>query len=1034
MAVSQEHAERFATWLLKEAVAEARGDRRPRLTVAPEGRFWLGRLAPEARVQQSRLGERAERLEPCEVGIRVRPNSLDGRALHARVRAVAWKQLADAPDDPDADKWEKTAPIDVVVDMHLPSGVGDVAAAGRSEIAAALAAVGATGLAGEIHAEIEAGKDGPQLALTVVNVSPVDVPGLDSNLYEVQLEADVGPTESFLLDGLPDSFRYDRRVPAYGVNGGVAVHDRGVFATSDYASFDKRRPDYWDEGTAGPMPDLSFKALAADPIRPTRALATALHQWTDAMWSDEQLLRRQQDDDWDQEMLAQAMSEAQRARDEVDRIERGVTLLERNEVLRRAFALANRSFHEAPSIAHESWRSFQLGFVLANLAGLADRSGGDRSIVDTLWFATGGGKTETYLLYTLTAAFFDRFTGKKSGITSWGRFPLRMLSLQQTQRFADVLAAAELVRQAERIDGSPFSLGFLVGEAGSPNRIDPPQTRDASDKRLIKPDPNDPEMPGKFQVLIRCPFCRSTDLRMQFDQSRWALDHVCQAKACPWNGQPLPFRIVDEEIYRWLPTVVLGTLDKAASISIQAAMRGFYGAPDGWCPQRDHGFTYAPRSRAPSGCLFPGCTAKPQALAQEPSLFAPTIRMQDELHLLRDGLGSIDSHYEALLDGLQRHWGSEPKLIASSATLAGHDRQVQALYRRVGRMFPIPGPWARLSFWANDTDQLARRYVGLAPRGLTLEYANDQLTETLQKSVRRALTDSSQVAIEAGLPPESIPDLVLLYGVDVVYGSTLKDVEAAARSADSQIPIEHLNSETLTGRTPLDEVRSILERLTNPEDDFDDRIHLIAASSMLSHGVDIDRLNVMVMLGLPLSTAEFIQTTSRVGRRYPGLVLVLHKIGRERDAAVFRIFRSFIEHMDRLVDPVPITSRSRRVLELTFAGLEQGRIYGIHEPTALTQGLRQLTLPAAVRRAFSKIPVREADELKALIEMLEFTGALDENLRQDLTSYVRRLYQALNDPAGTAQWVSDLFPIGPPMRSLRDVEKQIPVYSRGGAS
>ena len=203
---------------------------------------------------------------------------------------------------------------------------------------------------------------------------------------------------------------------------------------------------------------------------------------------------------------------------------------------------------------------------------------------------------------------------------------------------------------------------------------------------------------------------------------------------------------------------------------------------------------------------------------------------------------------------------------------------------------------------------------------------------------------------------------------------------------------------------------------------------------MLSHGVDIDRLNVMVMLGLPLSTAEFIQTTARVGRRYPGLVLVLHKIGRERDAAVFRIFGSFIEHMDRLVDPVPITSRSRRVLELTFAGLEQGRLYGIHEPTALTQGLRQLTLPAAVRRAFSRIPIREADELKALIEMLEFTGALDENLRQDLTSYVRRLYQALNDPAGTAQWVSDLFPTGPPMRSLRDVEEQIPVYSRGGTS
>jgi hypothetical protein len=136
--------------------------------------------------------------------------------------------------------------------------------------------------------------------------------------------------------------------------------------------------------------------------------------------------------------------------------------------------------------------------------------------------------------------------------------------------------------------------------------------------------------------------------------------------------------------------------------------------------------------------------------------------------------------------------------------------------------------------------------------------------------------------------------------------------------------------------------------------------------------------------------------------------------------------------MDRLIDPVPITSKSRRVLELTFSGLEQGRMYGIHEPQALAQGLRQLTLPAAVRRAYARLPVMEADELAALVDMLEFSGPLDENLRQDLSNYVRQFYRALNDPAGAAQWVSDLFPGGDPMRSLRDVEEQIPVYSRGG--
>ena len=42
---------------------------------------------------------------------------------------------------------------------------------------------------------------------------------------------------------------------------------------------------------------------------------------------------------------------------------------------------------------------------------------------------------------------------------------------------------------------------------------------------------------------------------------------------CPWGGGGLPFYIVDYEIFRFLPTVVVGTLDKAALISFQSAMR-----------------------------------------------------------------------------------------------------------------------------------------------------------------------------------------------------------------------------------------------------------------------------------------------------------------------------------------------------------------------------------------------------------------------------------------------------------------------------
>ena len=378
--------------------------------------------------------------------------------------------------------------------------------------------------------------------------------------------------------------------------------------------------------------------------------------------------------------------------DEVARLPRGLRLLETDDRVRRAFALANRAFDASrTSIRHTRWRPFQLGFVLANLASIVDASpDGERHVVDTLWFATGGGKTETYLLYVLTAAFHDRLRGKREGITSWGRFPLRMLSLQQTQRFADVLAAAELVRRDEKIRGA-FSLGFFVGNNGTPNRIPTQPSRARTGL------PTDPDMPSRYQVLLRCPFCGSDELEMRFDPTRWALDHVCTApRAAPGAGRPLPLRIVDEEIYRSLPTVVLGTLDKAANISMQAAMRGFYGPPAGRCSVRDprlHLRAEEPDTRRAASS--PAALRRPGPLAQDATLYAPTVRMQDELHLLRDSLGAVDAHYEALLDELQPHYGSH----AEDHRLLRHARRSRRTSRGPvppGRAdLPAPGPARR---------------------------------------------------------------------------------------------------------------------------------------------------------------------------------------------------------------------------------------------------------------------------------------------------------------------------------------------------
>ncbi len=520
---------RFITWMLDEVVAEARGDHMATLAVAPKGRLWLGRLAPEVVVQNSRLGERSERLEPCEVGVRLRLSALDGRTVSCRARLVVWSEF-DGGDDPDAPRWRKSDPIEVMAVLPTPTTLDAATSAGRSDFEGALRAVGADGMACEFHGELEVGKDGLELVVTLVNVSPEEIPHWDTNIYEASLEVGAGETLPFTLDNLPDSFRYDRTVAAYGVNGGIITTAPDTFRTVDAATYDQPRPSYWDPD-AGSVPDLSFATLATNPIPSLRALVEAAEAWAAVHWASDVLDLRAADEGWDSGMRDEASSEAVLFADELTRLRAGLTLLQDNDDLRRSFMLANRSFSESPLVAHTDWRAFQLGFMVANATSIVDDSPrGDRAVVDTLWFATGGGKTETYLLYVVTAAFYDRLRGKREGITSWGRFPLRMLSLQQTQRFADVLAAAELVRRDEGIDRT----GVLPRVLRRFGRHPQPR-RTGNNARAGDPDANDPDMPARYQVLLRCPFCGSSDLRMRFDPARWTLDHTCTAKGCPWG-------------------------------------------------------------------------------------------------------------------------------------------------------------------------------------------------------------------------------------------------------------------------------------------------------------------------------------------------------------------------------------------------------------------------------------------------------------------------------------------------------------------
>ncbi|GGK40705.1 hypothetical protein GCM10010124_36930 [Pilimelia terevasa] len=1013
---SQEQAcEAFVAWLDRRVVAAGRGDGLARLEVAPSGTFWLGRIACEDEVRKGAADERLERLDPCAIGIRLRPAVAPSWSMTVTVRARAWVKDPKDGSHPEQ-RWWRSDLVEEVVSVLVDAGGGSF---GGKQLTDAFAAVGAPGLAAEVRVEVEDWHREAELVVQLVNTSPEKAPGLtDSHLYETQLEVAGLTTTPFQLEALPDSFRYDRDVPAYGINVGVDVPEPGVFRTTDTVDVQTCRPAYWNS-TSTP-PDLSFLALACDPLPELTALVDALAAYDEAHWSQGALDDRQTAERWTASMRAEADKSAQDVFDELDRLRTGVELLRTRPTILRAFQLMNKAIaRSAEGRGYATWRPFQVGFLLSAIRFLAEPDDEAR-FVDTVWFATGGGKTETYLGLLLTAAFHDRLTGKLMGVTAWSRFPLRLLSLQQTQRFADALAGAEMVRREENVGGTPFSLGFLVGQAGTPNKIVPKAEKDGD----ITPD--SPGLPDKYQVLLQCPFCRADNLTMHFNRERWKLEHRCTSTTCPTKGQALPMYVVDQEIFRFLPTVVVGTLDKAASIGMQQAMRGLVGPPQKLCPVPWHGFTYAERSAAPNGCLVPSCQGGKvlKDLPMDPKRYGPSLRLQDELHLLRDSLGAVDSHYESLLDHLQHELcGTRVKIVASSATLTGYDRQIDVLYQREGRVFPQPGPRAGESFWTTSTTQPLRRFVAVAPRGVTLEHVSDRTLDALQRCVRELVNNPASVCAEAGVDPRHVPTLISLYGTDVVYGTTLYDVEAAGRSLGSNNTVDGINVEQLTGQTDFDEVRAILDRLEKPEDDFAERIHVVAASSMLSHGVDVDRLNTMVMLGLPLTTAEFIQTTARVGRRHPGLVYVLHKIGRERDAQTFRHFAQYVRQGDRFVDAIPITRRSRRVLDLTIAGIVAARTLMLREPASR----QRLSTPAKLRDHVRASGLTSAMEAAAVAAVLNLEGPEDSVHREQITEWIRAWFAELVDPTSKAKFIGDLGPRSP-MMSLRDVEASAPIH------
>ena len=171
----------------------------------------------------------------------------------------------------------------------------------------------------------------------------------------------------------------------------------------------------------------------------------------------------------------------------------------------------------------------------------------------------------------------------------------------------------------------------------------------------------------------------------------------------------------------------------------------------------------------------------------------------------------------------------------------------------------------------------------------------------------------------------------------VSYYNTIKNLGAAIRMYEDTIPsymgvisntsenkfqlqnnapkesVEILNKEELTGRINAAKIPTILQDI---ETKLGDKkvLDALLCTNMLSVGVDVERLNAMVINGQPKSTSEYIQASGRIGRKDPGIVVTNYAYIRPRDLSYFENFIQFHSTYHKSVEPgivTPFSSRSR---------------------------------------------------------------------------------------------------------------------------
>ncbi|MCG9128301.1 hypothetical protein JT359_11930 [Candidatus Poribacteria bacterium] len=892
------------------------------------------------------------------------------------------------------------------------------------------------------------------ISINFINMSPM----LDSSLTRENFFFDTsaefrlieGEVLPFTLELAPRGFRYDRNLWGRGFNCAVEKLEDTKYRTTHTPHYSQKRYLTQTE------PSAPFEELSSKPIPILESILSAMNESLTTWDTEEANYRRSFGNLWDTHFKEEFDRDKNQFQTEIRNFEQGLELIRVNPDIQLAFQLTNEAFsragnHPLPSKRKKEWRLFQIVFLVSQIPGITafgqtnDSYISEREMVDIIYFPTGGGKTEAYLGVLVFHCFFDRLRGKRAGVTAWTRFPLRLLTLQQTQRMADIIGAAELVR-CEQSDPrlidkgiAGFAVGYFVGKEGTPNEL-----LDISKKPKYTPEESlhwshavDKEYRQRWKRVVTCPSCRTNSIQVDLDQETVRLRHRCVNGNCAFPNGLLPIYVIDNEIYRYLPSVIVGTIDKLAGLGNQRKFSLIFGQVTGYCTK--HGY-YKGK------CCQKECNDSKRLINKIPTgISGPTLFIQDELHLLREGLGTFDAHYETFTQELLKKFGQTDslKIIASSATIEAFERQVEHLYGRTkeqSRVFPGPGPTLGSSFYAKTQDYAQRIFYGIIPHNKTLLNSVLELLqyyhETLQTLQQTTGYDSNPY--NGSLQPDTPEwnNLIDNYITSLAYFLATRDLSSIHTDLENSVNTElqrkgyrQLEISEMTGSTSTSEVTDILEKVERPCPPPGETPDSILATSMISHGVDVDRFNGMLFYGMPRQNAEYIQASSRIGRQHVGLVLMCLHPGRERDQSHYTYFTKFHEFLGQFIEPVAINRWSKFSVKRTLPGLFMSVLLQYIANSSEEGNPNLYYMLNYVKKQISSGTLTAEDFIPLLEKAYGVTDPKNETERgfcDEIQQHVRHFLDQIIGAGSHELFVSNAL-IPRPMRSLRDVDEVIEI-------